>query len=506
MVSRDLILDWVQSVPSAPPPSAADDIDIDTRGGKRRRVDRGDGNHHSTAAMPKTPPSTDASTSVALSSRKRPLDKVDDADGANVTADADADTNALNATPKASTQSGRLSRTHASKKIKYQPIKTILGLQTLERPVRYVSFDNHTPLPSDIEPLYQKLREAEGRVGILPSILRKQIQHEFTHPVFDHNFDTPSSAETRIISESSASVYHARICEVHRAAVLSEKLRRHELGWNNHVYTDLLKLVFGSPSSPEEELRSQQRGVQARAEAVMSATIAGNSLPAVQDDQHHALACSISQNSSDRESLAETTAESASASDADPVELVHSRSGSKKVDYVVVLDVAEDQPFYDTIRRASFTHAGKLHVNQTEYAPIEMSPIAMSIETKANSTAEACVQLGIWTASWYQRMYALQRGIDSRRISLWSATSGDRPTSLVSVPLVIVERHKWSLYFACDADLGASIAILGPIVLGDTSSLIGTYAIATCLGYIKDWIETTFYESLKVWFRLSTTI
>ena len=63
---------------------------------------------------------------------------------------------------------------------------------------------------------------------------------------------------------------------------------------------------------------------------------------------------------------------------------VHSRTASRKVDYVVVIDIVENDPLFVAIHRASFKSSGKLHINQTNYTAIRTSPIAISIETKAS--------------------------------------------------------------------------------------------------------------------------
>jgi hypothetical protein len=48
---------------------------------------------------------------------------------------------------------------------------------------------------------------------------------------------------------------------------------------------------------------------------------------------------------------------------------------------------------------------GFASVNPTSYGPLRFSPIAVSIETKASGDQEAGrVQLGVWVASWHQRM------------------------------------------------------------------------------------------------------
>ncbi|KAF4453344.1 hypothetical protein F53441_3972 [Fusarium austroafricanum] len=73
---------------------------------------------------------------------------------------------------------------------------------------------------------------------------------------------------------------------------------------------------------------------------------------------------------------------------------------------------------------------GKRCLNQTIYPPFRNVPIAMVIETKIErgDLEEARLQLGIWVASWHQRMKML------------IGTSSEKP--LVTLPLIIVMEHK----------------------------------------------------------------
>lgn len=65
------------------------------------------------------------------------------------------------------------------------------------------------------------------------------------------------------------------------------------------------------------------------------------------------------------------------------------RATSKKVDFALALDIAEDTPLWDAIQALQDVDAcnGRhSHVNQTAYKPLVHSPIAVSIETKANAS------------------------------------------------------------------------------------------------------------------------
>lgn len=81
-------------------------------------------------------------------------------------------------------------------------------------------------------------------------------------------------------------------------------------------------------------------------------------------------------------------------------------------------------------------------INQTVYGPVRKDPIAMVIETKiaAGDLEEARLQLGIWVASWHQRIKML--------IGTSSTRAATAP--IVTLPLIIVMEHKWRLLFACD--------------------------------------------------------
>ena len=149
---------------------------------------------------------------------------------------------------------------------------------------------------------------------------------------------------------------------------------------------------------------------------------------------------------------------------------MHSQSNSKKVDFVLVLDLAATNPLARAM--SQFTDAEPrnpkgCHINHTIYAPISRSPIAASIELKQSFQArDPIIQLGIWVAAWHARMYALREQL----IPL-----DDSWPSLVSVPLIQVTGYQWHVYFACD--LKQSIDIYGPVNLGSTEDIISCYVL-----------------------------
>ncbi|RSL46386.1 hypothetical protein CEP51_015940 [Fusarium floridanum] len=119
-------------------------------------------------------------------------------------------------------------------------------------------------------------------------------------------------------------------------------------------------------------------------------------------------------------------------------------------------------------------------VNQTTYEPVRNDPIAMVIGSAWRSS-EAREQLGIWVASWHQRMNML------------IGTSSTKP--LVTLPLIIVMEHEWRLLFACDRQ--DRIEILKGMDIGSTNSIIGLYTILASLRVIGKWMQDTYL----VWFE-----
>lgn len=176
--------------------------------------------------------------------------------------------------------------------------------------------------------------------------------------------------------------------------------------------------------------------VYVRYEPVMSAAIVGNSIPFLKGKtgQPSEPACLYSLDSL-------VVGSSLPSQDNVPMEMV--RSSGAKVDYVLAMDCYVDSRLRKTIFDLVNQEEDPLtHVNQTAYKPLRYSPAAVLIEAKiTTSTREPLIQLGIWTAAWYQRMYDLRERC---------VGAGPKPR-LVSVPILQVVGHHWQAYFCCDA-------------------------------------------------------
>ncbi|KAF4946869.1 hypothetical protein FSARC_14102 [Fusarium sarcochroum] len=78
-------------------------------------------------------------------------------------------------------------------------------------------------------------------------------------------------------------------------------------------------------------------------------------------------------------------------------------------------------------------------INQTVYGPVRKNPLVMVIKTKLaeGDLEEARLQLGVWVASWHQRIAVLFGG----------HLAGN---PVITLPLIIVMEHQWRLLLACD--------------------------------------------------------
>ncbi|KAH6628464.1 hypothetical protein F5144DRAFT_594482 [Chaetomium tenue] len=360
------------------------------------------------------------------------------------------------------------------------PVKTITGLQRLDKPVLYRSLDggkaNLQQLPKDVGQLYRDvLPVTTYRVGIYPSEIRPRIEslledltppdsayrkseedtrclgrgrlaqdvweeEEEEGPFFDYLplsslfADRPEAASPQV-RRALAEFYKIRAIE--RVARECLDLRRSEAAWNAHVHAPLLELALS------------RRCGSVVYENATSARI----LPCFR-----------------------------------PSLVTGEVSEGKMVDFVLSprlspgLDVAIQGRLIElSIRAKSAALASaQLNVNQTDYTPLMRSPSAVSIETKVAgaSLEEGRLQLGIWTAAWHKRMDMLGVG------------GGMHGPALPTLPLILVHDHQWSLYFAVDRL--DRIEVCGALPIGMTDSFPNIYQLLTVLGLLGTWVDTTF--------------
>lgn len=345
----------------------------------------------------------------------------------------------------------RRSRTRSSKSA---AIKTTVDLASLQVPVTLqgisTSKDAKEKLPADILPLYNSIRSVTHYQAFIPA----EVQHSFEDAYGD---DTPEhwfrasqgSAAAQLEAEAEFKVLRSLLV----VAETSKRLRRYEDAWNAEVHLPLLKLAVSShPDSIDSDTiynleteTETARAPEVAAELITSATITADAIPRFSvlgkrntgtgpwSEDGSLLACSLSQSGAS----SSNSGTSWSGLAGEP----HSKKGSKKVDLALLLVPTPSSRLHEAI-----THARQLgSVNQSMYGPLRECPIACAIETKTTTaTTDAVVQLGIWTVAWYRRMD-----------TLWHTVHGPETASMaripvVSLPLIAIVDHEWSMYYAVD--------------------------------------------------------
>ncbi|KAK7731556.1 hypothetical protein SLS53_008720 [Cytospora paraplurivora] len=180
--------------------------------------------------------------------------------------------------------------------------------------------------------------------------------------------------------------------------------------------------------------------------------------------------------------------------------MTHTRSGSKKVDFALVLDPAPSTTLYTAVHavlaRLQQTYPQlSQSINSSGYSPLKSAPIAVLVETKTMTpNTDPLGQLGMIAAAFHRRLHTLP---------VQNAT-GTRPITdtgvIVTLPLISVTDHQWEVYFARDS--GRTIQMVGPVELGSTRTLISTYMLLASLRLLESWIQEKFCPALEEWFSV----
>lgn len=164
---------------------------------------------------------------------------------------------------------------------------------------------------------------------------------------------------------------------------------------------------------------------------------------------------------------------------------------SKLVDYSINLAPEPDSALAEAIRAAlSLLPTNVQTVTPTRYVPVRTRPQAIAIETKVVAWAgDPLVQLAIWA------MVSIQRTRDLRRVCcLPDATSVHGGENIITLPLVQVCNHEWSMYFAKESS--KTLDLYGPIRLGSTANLMGTFKLVRSLRALGEWAD----HDYRKWF------
>lgn len=252
-------------------------------------------------------------------------------------------------------------------------------------------------LPADIAPLYKQVLTVPGAQNIPHEVYEEVAE---LVPVQKWYFRDPDPAEDA--RDQALKVFNELTTILDKASQ-AQTHRRHEAAWYIHVHSPLLELVFSWRVPKPNEITKPC----ARVESVMSATIAGNSIPLRRSDPNSAPepACSVSL---DSELFGSDTSKDSWVYPPSDWSMSQVRSHNAKVDFVVALDIPDETRLRKVISWTIDDAGSRRHVNQTTYAPLKESPIAISMEMKTEASPFQPLHCPGSTANpvtgWYWRL------------------------------------------------------------------------------------------------------
>lgn len=356
-------------------------------------------------------------------------------------------------------------RRHSPSKRNASPVKGMSDLQRLRKPVQFAPLPigrrRKQVLPADVHKLATEL---SNRVisGFLPG----RIQEEFAEVVECDLEDLPTvwfREEGEATDKAALLVELRGLRAIHRAAIESAEYGRSEPAWNVKVHQPILDLALDDglwrkdESLPEKDVERHHVG----AEYIATATLTGDCIPrlrvqyqsALDDDAASVLACSATSSSA-------STASGSYEEDVFEPErpraihdaTIHSRASSKRVDFALIVTPGRGTALARAIntmidrldaKGLENLDAGlpqpSLSINPTTYEPVQRRPMACLIETKIVTDLhdpQVLLQLGFMVAALHQRMDGF--------------LMGSRPPAYITIPVISVVCHDWTLHFACD--------------------------------------------------------
>jgi hypothetical protein len=338
--------------------------------------------------------------------------------------------------PSSSTSSSQRSRNSSTSRRAPSPTKRTQNLRALQTPVDFIALSDKpkTQLPIDALRLHDQVYSITiERDAFLPRHARHLICSALDREIKETWFLEEDRHKNEEHTVSAVRAEFEALQKIQSAAQTSLSLGRSEAAWNLEVHGPLLDLsLSGNGAIAKEYIPTAQI-----APAFVPPT-AGASLVT-----------------------------------------------SKMVDFGIVLVPDQQSSLYELLRTTVLSEPGGSQcINQTLYPPVQYHPISISVETKASASAEeGRVQLGVWTAAWYQRMKAFRT---SRSESLQAEER------MLTLPLLLVVEHEWKLFFACDR--GDRLEIVGDMSIGDTKSLIGLYTVVAVLRVLAKWTRNDFKD------------
>jgi hypothetical protein len=345
------------------------------------------------------------------------------------------------------------SRSEASSR-SLSPKKQLMKLAASGLDIRPLDIDT---APEAATELLFRLQNVHDGTAILPVSLRDEVLSA-SDPArgWRYSFKTTEEPDTlpgRIPSKQEAS-------HIHKSAINCQAIGQDELGWNMEVHHPILESVF----------REQQ-----------SLSLPGcpiNFAPCTSARTHKTF--------------------------------VPASGSAKMVDFCIYYDTDardgdddKEQQLRKQALRDLCLHMPTTTVNHTDFRPVQLHPIVISIETKKPGTEpeQSGLQLAVWlTAQWASLQQAAYVSIRASRrrenVSSDEASSAQEQIDMVNlaearvrelpfIPSLTVQGHKWSLVLSTRE--GKQTVLWTEMEFGSTQSLRSTYQVIAGLREIAAW-------------------
>ncbi|GJC89848.1 hypothetical protein ColLi_12686 [Colletotrichum liriopes] len=305
------------------------------------------------------------------------------------------------------------------------PVKGMANLEFAERPVRVVTPKSLAQIPEDIRTLCEEASRVRDGVAVIPASIREEVDNMMKSIRLRRKKDLLHELDTLawVVRDSErASV--GNLCEAH---------------WNDRVHTQLLAAAIerdiASPTTQSHETNGDDDGCTVSVLNCTQAKIAASCVPRHASKGIDLEAKMVDYCISIRDSDIERTARR--AVQAQLWKPTASASSSAASSSAASVSSAGDA-FSSPRKRKAPTPLQS--INHTEYDPLCLAPITVSIETKKPGGSEdgAKAQLSVWASAQILRLRQLL---------------GDPEKPLgITFPLLLVTGPTWQLLFAVEKE------------------------------------------------------
>ncbi|EME77031.1 uncharacterized protein MYCFIDRAFT_89145 [Pseudocercospora fijiensis CIRAD86] len=308
------------------------------------------------------------------------------------------------------------------------PVKDMVDLQMADAPIRqYARRD--TPLPRCVYPLLERLEDFADGNGVVPAIAKEATKREVTRFFDRWVAETPDPSDERDLVDLLDIVEYAQSLEGYNQA---------EAAWNSEAHSPILRVALRSfPGRVTHYNVTQARPIP---------------------------------------------------------EFLPTRgpriTEARLVDYAVSITPTpdEDRDINHLLRREPDCRAT---ISQSRATALRTHPIAISIETKADSgtTGEAKNQLGVWAYAHFERMRTL--------LGLEEDVPPGEESIMAVHPIIYVQQHDWIMALVVARKAGTEFAEIDlKLRIGGTGSLLELWKLRASLRCLGQWAEEKYWPTL----------